>query len=163
MNVNVKQLIIKKARGLTVLQKGGEVVKSNGSFYEVDAEALLANQEMFDALVKTYRDIFGDDEIWGEGAYCKKEGWGKMISLSEFERMLARNAPFCQCGGRFVECHPHKILRERILKDFIKTKTSSPFCVLIIPGKEVEGFTWGTASNFSIIAPRVIKARYRQR
>ncbi len=161
--MDVRRLIIERARGLTILQSGDEVVKSNGSFHEVDVKALLADQKMFDALVRTYRNIFGDDEIWGEGAYCEKEGWGKMVSLSEFEQMLTDKTPFCRCGGKFIECHSPKILHERILGDLIKTKASSPFCVLIISDQEVNGFVWGTASNFSIIALRIIKARYRQR
>jgi len=162
--MDVRQLIIERAKGLTVLQSGNEAVKSNG-FYEVDAKVLLGDQKIFNALIETYRDTFGDNEIWGEGAYCEKEGWGRIIPLSEFKRMSAHHkVPFCQCGGRFIECYPRKVLRERIFKDLLKTEASSPFCVLITSSQGgVDAFTWGTAADLFIISARVINARYRQR
>jgi hypothetical protein len=122
-------------------------------------EVVFLNDEaQIPSLVALYRDIFGNDPVWREGAYCVKEGWQKRINLREYEEAINHGElPVCKCGARLIPCHlpfevEHKILS--ILND------PSGFVCMLYQEKSLVGFSWGAVLDLSGCCERIMRTRY---
>src|SRR3990167_11435328 len=93
---------------------------------------------VFNPLSTAYREIYGSDErnredqvIWGEGAYCNKEGWVKLIPLVEYVKRRDRGDLDCRCGGVYELCYPDDTLTQRIVSELSTGEQGDyPFCVI---------------------------------
>lgn len=117
----------------------------------------LQREKLLPDLIKAYQEVFGAEDIWGEGAFCDKEGWKKLISIQEYNKRKKEGKLKCECGGTFQPCYLN--LEARIMKELSSKKS----ILVIMEGNEkwrVGGFTWGTVAGFPGIAKRILNARY---
>lgn len=131
----------------------------------VTLEELQKNLSLFKELIKTYQDIFGDPNGWGEGAYCEKEGWSRLISLSEYHHRLMEKRLVCDCGGRFLPCYPSDALKRRIIKELTPSDREKPVCILMKEARtnHVVGFTWGVITSLENIVERILSSSCQKR
>src|SRR4030042_5782643 len=152
----IRQIWEKAAENLT---KEDVFVPIHPSFRTLNLEG-LKQEELLPDLVGSYQEVFGDEDIWGEGAFCSKEGWNKIISIQEYRKREREGNIECECGGIFQPCYAN--LDERIMEELTPEKSIQ----VIMEGNEkwrIGGFTWGIVAGFPEIAKRVLGARYRGR
>jgi len=124
-------------------------------FERLTIEELLQSG-LIDNLIKTYQQVFGDPDIWGEGAICDR--CGNIVSLPEFEKSQQ-----CECGGKLQAYYPDEELKERIVKELTPSSTKKPVRAVMKGDKEnpIGGFAWGVVTKLPNIKERILNARYR--
>lgn len=123
--------------------------------------SLKSKPELIAATARLYQEIFGNDPIWGEGAYCSREGWDKRISLSEYESLLAQNScPVCSCGAQYQPCHSYDKVANRLAS--LCAQHAFALAMLDRNGNP-RGFTCGTEESIDDCVETVIKTRYKNR
>ena len=132
---------------------------------KVTLEELQKNLSLFKELIRTYQEIFGDSDGWGEGAYCDKEGWSRLISFPEYRHRLMEKRLVCDCGGRFLLCYPSDALRRRIIRELTPSDKKKPVCILIkeTGTNRVVGFAWGVITSLENIVERVLLSSCQKR
>ena len=116
---------------------------------ELQREGLLPD------LIKAYQEVFGSEDIWGEGAFCDKEGWNKLISTQEYNEREKEGKLKCECGGTFIPCHFSDALEERIAKELSSEK--SVLAIMERSGEcKIGGFAWGVMASFPEITKRTL-------
>lgn len=158
MNNEIAKIWEKAAIGLPALKRGQNInfPKSINRYtlQELKEKKLLNN------LAKAYCEVFGDNDIWNEGAYCSKEGRKKSISLQEYGERKNEKKLTCECGGIFKQFYPIKKIEKRI-NDEVKDTDNS---ILVLFTHEnpirVGGFIWGCVGNIEKIKHRIIAAHY---
>jgi len=149
---------VKLAQGFPLHPKGKAPVRDD-RFRSVTGED-LDGADLVNALVELYRSVFGDSDVWGEGAYCEREGRERRVDIAEYERRLRDSKPLCECGARLIPFHPPELLKERILREMTRSPGIDPACILMIVDEKPVGFTWGAVLQVHRIAERLIHARY---
>lgn len=123
----------------------------------------LRKKGLLGELVKVYQQIFGEPEIWNEGAFCNREGWSNTISLKQYENRKRERILRCECGGIFQPCYPTEVLEARIIDELADPKRTA---LWIMEGEnefKIGGFLWGVVTEFEEIERRILNARYRER
>lgn len=120
----------------------------------------LQREHLMPELIKTYQRVFGDGDIWREGAYCSAEGWENTISLGEYEERKNSTNLRCECGGLFQPCYPAEVMEARIIEELKSDRDS--LLVVMEGGSEskITGFLWGTVAGFEDIEQRILNTRY---
>jgi len=123
----------------------------------------LKRQNLLPGLIESYQKIFGDGDIWKEGAYCSSEGWGNVISLEEYNKRKDEAKLRCECGGLFRPCYPAEELEERIKEELHDPEKS----ILVIADggtkEKISGFLWGNIAEFDEIEQMIVNSRYSLR
>lgn len=135
-------------------------VSSRFKFYSLKD---LQEKGLLPRLIRVYQVIFGDPDIWNEGAYCSREGWSKTISLEEYEERKREGRLRCECGGIFQPCYPSETLKARIIEELSDRERSGLWIMESDNEFGIGGFIWGIVAEFEEIAQRILNARYRER
>jgi len=132
---------------------------------KVSLEELQKNLPLFKELIRAYQEIFGDSDGWGEGAYCDKEGWSRLISLSEYRHRLMEKRLLCDCGGKFLACYPSRALKRRIIRELTPSDNENPICILMKEAgtNHVVGFFWGVITSLENIVERILLSSCQKR
>ncbi len=157
MNVII-QFCREISSGLSLCPPGQAPIKDSRFRFVTPKD--IDGTELGDDLVQLYRNIFGDRDTWGEGAYCQSEGWDKMIDIKEYDRRLATNNALCECGSPLLPCHPPDYIKSRILDEMSAKPDTFPACLLMVDEHEIVGFTWGATIKVANIPKRLVRARY---
>src|SRR3989344_8347985 len=125
------------AVGLPTYPRREAMVQTASRFRNIEWIDLERNGELFDDLVVCYQAVFGSDEkskrtgqvVWGEGAYCSKEGWSRLYSLPEYREMKKEGVDYCkECGASLELCYPSDKVKNTVQREL--TSGSSSFCTV---------------------------------
>ena len=118
------------------------------SFFRESRESIQktsVDEHMMPQLVELYRDVYGNDPVWKEGAYLEKGGIiVDKISLAEYLKNPSRYA-------EYKECFP----KERLIQEFSRillTDTSGGVCVTIHDAENLKGFFTGEVGTIQACA-----------
>lgn len=119
-------------------------VRVHADFNDMDATALSE-------LVSLYKAVYGEldaaaGSVWGEGAYCSREGKLKKICLAEYEARRNDGTLDCSCGGTFIPFYEDAFVKSRLRSAFEKPDgTKIPGCLSLMTEKNgLIGFAWGS-------------------
>lgn len=149
---------LKISRGLALHSKHTAPVQDE-RFRSITKED-LDGTDLCEALVELYRSVFGDSDVWGEGAYCESEGRERKVDITEYERRVCNSEPLCECGARLIPFYPPEVLKERILREMTPSAGVDPVCILMIVDEKPVGFAWGAVLQIHHIRERLVHSRY---
>ena len=138
-------------------------VRVPSNFIFVGSSELQQNNILFDSLISCYRNVFGSEDIWGEGARCNR--CKKLISLESYHDLCKSGKNTCDCGhGYFELVFQDKELKERIIRELDPINYSATFCILMLQDapNNVVGFSWGAFDWPDRIAERIVMNRFNR-
>lgn len=136
-----------------------KIISLPESLKTLTLEQLLSDKHLFDSLVNCYQEVFGSEDIWGEGFICEK--CGKIIPIEKDQTK-------CDCGGNLKRFYPIDELKKQIIEILTDTEQRSSFCTIIenksqqeTQEKKIDGFSWGVVDSIDHILKEIIEKRYQ--
>ncbi len=124
------------------------------SVVAMPSDSIALNQ-----IVMLYREIFGNDPAWQEGAYCAAEGWKARVSLAEYERRAAGGSACCpRCGATLLPCHSDEKLLCRMRE--LAASPEGYGLVLLDREHRPRGFSWGLTGTLAQSTEALVRTRY---
>lgn len=109
------------------------------------------NEDVVEQVANSYKEIFGSNDVWGEGYRCSK--CGKTFPL---EGGHPAGCPECK-SNEIKEFYPTEELKARITADMEEERDIKPVMSLMEKGHEVVGFLWGASGPREKILDRLTK------
>lgn len=118
--------------------------------------------EALDELVALYKRVYGEldveaGSVWGEGAYCSREGKLQKICLAEYEARKREDRLGCACGGTFVPFYEDAFVKGRVRSAFRSPCGAriSGRLALLAQEDGLVGFSWGSIVGGDAIACKI--------
>lgn len=114
--------------------------------------------------VEVYQIIFGEEHhtsgsVWGEGAYCLKEGRSKKISLEKYKELQNNSNLKCECGSEYEIYHTPEAIIGSIKDNFNgEGVIRGRVCFLTDNNDEVKGFSWGNIRTLNKVIEKLNKS-----
>lgn len=153
-------IVKRHSKKMSLHPPGREPIKHKPEVRSLTADDFDASPHLLDSLAESYRKVFGDPDIWGEGAYCSKN-IAHIISLPEYERRAETLDLQCDCGGQYVQYYPIEVLKVRIRDQLLHKAYMGTFGAVLTRQREmIDGFVWGVLARVEDCLSRIKQAKH---